>query len=157
MNGTTLTMIENIAPIIMRNIEELVISTEDFIKNNNYDDDKVYKFINELYISKKLRNINDYITKAQYINPFVKNEVDGILEVTKKIEEQIAIINERLTYNKSLWVLSSYRRYKFINRISELSVHITVLCRRLNTLNCYTTINNIVSYSSRTVVGDLID
>ncbi len=156
-NNVTLTMLENIAPIIMRNVEELYNNIDDFIKINNYDDDKIYNFINKIDIIQKLKNIYNYIIKAQSINSFVKNEVDGILEVIKKIEEQINIINERLLYNKSIWLLSSFRKFKFNNRINELNVQTTILYKRLNTLNNYTTINNIVSYSSRTIIGDPID
>jgi len=151
----SLTMIENLSHIIMRNTEDIVSYLENFVQNNNYDDDKVYKCINELDIQKKLKSIINYIEKAQYVNSFVKNEVEGIKEIIVKIEDQLNIINERLKYNKSLWILSSYRKYNFNNRINELSVLMSVLCTRLNTLNYFTTINNLVQY--RTILGPSFD
>jgi hypothetical protein len=149
-------MLGNLGPIIHSKIEHIIEQINIFIKNNNYDDSKVYNLINEQDIKKVLKNTTDYILQAQHINMFAKKEIDDIQEVISKINDQINIIEYRLKYNKSLWVLSSFRKYQFNNRINELNIQLIVLLNRVITLNSYTTLNNLINYNS-TKLGDTLE
>jgi len=134
--------------ILIASTETLIGCFDDFIKKNEFDDMEVLTFIKESDITHKMDNITDYLNKAQYINQFVKSETQSIKECIGNIIEQVKIIEERLQYNKSLWLPFTVRKYKFNNRLTELNALIKVLGTRLVTLNSFSDINGLM-YATR--------
>jgi len=153
MEKFSLITLSNVSAIIITSIESLINQFDIFQKKELSDDNSVSNFIKELDISHKMENVNEYINKAQYVNQFVKSETQSMKILIEKINEQVKIIEERLTYNKSVWL--SIRKYKFNNRISELNALIKVLGERLCTLNSYSDINNLGRFTTK--LGDPID
>jgi len=148
MSNCSLITLANLYNIIIASIETLLYNFEDFMKKEEFDDVSVSKFMRETDMIHKMDNITDYLNKAQYINQFVKSETISIKECIGNIIAQIKIIDERLSYNKSLWLSFTIRKFKFNNRFIELNALIKVLGARLSTLNSLSDINGLM-YATR--------
>jgi len=154
MSNCSLITLANLYNIIIASIETLLHNFEDFMKNQEFDDITVSKFMREADMIHKMDNITNYLDKVQYVNQFVKSETISIKECIGNIIEQIKIIDDRLSYNKSLWLPISVRKFRFNNRFIELNALIKVLGARLCTLNSYSDINGIM-YATR--LGTVIE
>jgi len=69
----------------------------------------------------------------------VNTEIESIKLCINDITKQLKIIEQRLNYNKSIWLLSSVRSYGLENHIKELKILMNVLNYRFNMLLLYKT------------------
>ena len=128
------TILFNMSSILLTNITTSIYNINNYIKDTNQNAIVVADFIREYDIQHKIKTITEFIDSIQHPNHNVLEEIESIKICINDITKQLKIIEQRLEYNKSIWLLSSIRSYGFENRIKELKILMKVLNDRFNML-----------------------
>jgi len=138
------TILFNMSSIFLTNITTSIYNINSYVlKDTNHNANVVSDFIREFDILHKIKTITEFIDSIQHPNHNVLEEIESIKICINDITKQLKIIEQRLEYNKSIWLLSSIRSYGFENRIKELKILMKVLNDRFNMLVLIYKTNNL--------------
>jgi len=125
----------NISSIMLSNITSSIYNINSYIlKDTSENAIKVADFIREFDILHKIKTITEFIDSIQSNTHVINAEIESIKICINDINVQLKIIEQRLDYNKNIWILSSIRSFGFDNRIKELTILMKVLNDRFNML-----------------------
>ena len=91
-------------------------------------------FIREYDVIYKIKTIAQFIETIEIKSDLINSQVISIHDCISDIVKQLKIIEDRINYNKSIWMLSIVRAYGFDNRINELEILMKILNERFNLL-----------------------
>ena len=128
-------LVMNMTTILLSNVTTSIYNINAYIlTNKNHSSQKMATFIREYDIVHKIRTIAQFIESIHINSDMVKTQIESIHSCIDEITKQLKIIEERLAYNKSIWIMSTIRSYGFDNRIKELEILMKVLNERFNLL-----------------------
>jgi len=135
MSFVVSTILFNMSSIFLTNITASIYNINSYIlKDTNHNASVVSDFIREYDILHKVKTITEFIDSIQSPCQNIITEIESIKICINDINKQLKIIEQRLNYNKSIWLLTSVRSYGFENRIKELKILMKVLNDRFNML-----------------------
>lgn len=94
----------------------------------------VIKQIEELDIKFLIQVFELFVNELKNLSESQKLCLDEIHSIILSIKDELNKINERIEYNKSLYVLVKFRSYRFQNCIKRLTSHIKVFEKRCKML-----------------------
>ncbi len=125
----------NMTTILLSNVTSSIYNINAYIiTNKNQSSLKMATFVREYDIIHKIRTIAQFIESIHINSNMVQQQIESIHQCIDEITKQLKIIEERLIYNKSIWIMTTVRSYGFDNRIKELEILMKVLSERFNLL-----------------------
>jgi len=129
------TIIMNMTSILLSSITSSVYNINTYIlTNKNKSSLKMATFIREYDVIYKIKTIAQFIETIEIKSDLINSQVISIHDCISDIVKQLKIIEDRINYNKSIWMLSIVRAYGFDNRINELEILMKILNERFNLL-----------------------
>lgn len=137
--GILLQLISNMNNSIT-NVKTLMTNIKSYT-NNKYDKNILIK----LDLDYKIEIIESLISNIDLETKHIDTldiAINNIIQCIDKIKEQLISLSEKLSYNKSVWLMKSFRSYKIDKYLIELENLDSILDRRVKLLKDIIELNN---------------
>lgn len=128
----------------VKSIYNLIDSISKHNHSNKYSDTDINELIENLDIRNKLHIYSLLIVECPETKcESIKNSLISVKDIIVDIESLLKIINEKLYYNKNLWIFKSFRSYSISKDMKSLEKYVNKLDSRIESLKIVTEISKL--------------